>query len=69
MLKNAALRLIRTYQLLISPALGKNCRFYPSCSEYAKLAIEKYGVLKGGWKALKRVVRCNQWQPGGVEMP
>ncbi|MBI4101366.1 MAG: membrane protein insertion efficiency factor YidD [Candidatus Nealsonbacteria bacterium] len=69
MLKKAILSSIKIYQSLISPVLGKNCRFYPSCSEYAALAIEKYGAIRGAWKALKRVVRCNQWQPGGVEMP
>lgn len=69
MIKSVIIELIKIYQSLVSPVLGKNCRFYPSCSEYAKLAVKKYGALKGGWKAVKRVGKCNQWHPGGVEMP
>jgi len=50
---------------LISPLLGRNCRFVPSCSEYCITAIEKYGVAKGLWRGMKRIARCNPWNKGG----
>ena len=60
---------IAFYQRGISPLLGKNCRFQPTCSEYAKLAIEKYGPLKGGLKACGRLCRCHPLCRGGVDLP
>ena len=59
--------LIRGYQLLLSPLLGNHCRFYPSCSQYAREAIERHGALRGGWLAIRRVLRCHPWHPGGVD--
>lgn len=59
--------LIRGYQYLISPLLGNHCRFYPSCSCYAHSAIERYGVLRGGWLSLRRLSRCHPWSPGGLD--
>lgn len=59
--------LIRGYQLLLSPLLGNHCRFYPSCSQYAREAIERHGTLRGGWLAIRRVLRCHPWHPGGVD--
>jgi putative membrane protein insertion efficiency factor len=59
--------LIRGYQLIISPLLGNNCRFYPSCSSYTLEAIERFGVLRGGWLGLKRIGRCHPWNPGGID--
>jgi uncharacterized protein len=59
--------LIRAYQLVLSPWLGSNCRFYPSCSEYAHEAIHHHGALRGVWLALKRISRCHPWHPGGVD--
>jgi putative membrane protein insertion efficiency factor len=59
--------LIRFYQLAVSPYLGRNCRFYPSCSSYAYDAIGLHGVLKGGWLALRRIGRCHPWHPGGFD--
>jgi uncharacterized protein len=59
---------IVAYQLLISPFLGNNCRFYPSCSQYAKEAVLKHGVLRGVLLAVRRIVRCNPWNPGGVDI-
>jgi putative membrane protein insertion efficiency factor len=59
--------MVRGYQWLISPLLPQSCRFYPSCSEYARQAIAKYGPLRGGWLALKRIGRCHPWNPGGVD--
>jgi putative membrane protein insertion efficiency factor len=62
-----ALLLITAYQKLLSPMLPRSCRFYPSCSEYAKQAIQKYGVVRGGWLALKRIARCHPGNPGGLD--
>ena len=59
---------IRAYQLIISPYLGCNCRFYPSCSNYAIEAIEKKGLIVGGIMALKRILRCNPWGGSGIDM-
>ena len=58
---------IRLYQLLISPLLPPSCRFYPSCSEYAIVAIRTHGVLRGSWLALTRLGRCHPFHPGGVD--
>ena len=59
--------LLRGYRYAISPLLGRNCRFHPSCSEYALEAVEKHGPLKGTSLALKRVARCHPWNPGGFD--
>jgi putative membrane protein insertion efficiency factor len=59
--------LIRLYQYLFRPMLGSNCRFAPSCSDYALEAVGKYGALKGGWLALRRVARCHPYHPGGYD--
>jgi len=61
------LTLIRLYRLLFSPWVGHHCRFYPSCSQYALEAIERFGTLKGLWLAGKRLLRCHPWHPGGVD--
>jgi putative membrane protein insertion efficiency factor len=53
--------LIRFYQLSISPMLGQNCRYDPTCSQYAIEALKKYGVLKGGWLGIKRISSCHPW--------
>lgn len=66
-MKTILLNLIRLYQKTISRALPPTCRFYPSCSKYAYQAIAKYGVLKGGWLALKRLCRCHPFNPGGYD--
>ncbi len=58
---------IAAYQRLVSPYLGPACRFYPSCSQYAKEAVLKHGVLRGLLLAARRIVRCNPWNPGGVD--
>ncbi len=57
--------LVRGYQLAISPFFPPSCRFHPSCSHYAIEALEKHGVLRGTWLALRRVLRCHPWHPGG----
>jgi putative membrane protein insertion efficiency factor len=59
--------LIRFYQLVISPGLPPSCRFYPSCSEYTLQAVAKYGVLKGLWLGIRRIVRCHPFHPGGYD--
>jgi len=56
---------IRGYQLLISPVLPPSCRFYPSCSEYARQAVSKHGAGKGSWLSFRRLVRCHPFHPGG----
>jgi hypothetical protein len=58
---------IRAYRRFISPALPHSCRFYPSCSQYAIGAIETHGVLRGGWLALRRLLRCQPLHPGGYD--
>jgi uncharacterized protein len=59
--------LIRTYQLFLSPLLPAACRFYPSCSAYARIAILRHGAIAGTWLALRRFGRCHPWHPGGVD--
>jgi putative membrane protein insertion efficiency factor len=59
--------LVRGYQLLISPMLGPTCRYYPSCSAYALEALTVHGAVKGTWLAVRRLLRCHPWSPGGVD--
>jgi hypothetical protein len=66
-MQTLALSLIRFYQNTFSSVLPPTCRFEPSCSQYAYEAVEKYGVLKGGWLALKRLSRCHPLNPGGYD--
>lgn len=61
------LTLIKLYRLLFSPWMGQHCRFYPSCSQYALEAVERYGAVRGGWLALRRLARCHPWHAGGVD--
>ncbi|MFH2039717.1 MAG: membrane protein insertion efficiency factor YidD [Chloroflexota bacterium] len=62
------LGLVRLYQMTLSRLMPANtCRFYPSCSHYGYQAIYKYGVIRGGWLATWRVLRCNPFNPGGVD--
>lgn len=62
-----AIVVIRVYQRVISPMFPPTCRFMPTCSNYALTAIERHGVVRGGWLALKRVGRCHPWNPGGYD--
>ena len=66
-IKTIMIFLIRFYQLFISPLLGNNCRYYPSCSQYAIEAIEKKGIVSGSWMAVKRICRCHPWHAGGYD--
>jgi uncharacterized protein len=59
--------LIRLYQRFVSPLRPPTCRFYPSCSAYAVTALERFGPLRGGWLAARRLGRCHPWTPGGVD--
>ena len=66
-MKKILLALIKFYKAAISPYLPDACRFTPTCSEYAMQAIEKYGALKGGFMAFKRILRCNPFCKGGYD--
>ncbi|MBC7320776.1 membrane protein insertion efficiency factor YidD [bacterium] len=66
-MKTLVLALIKFYKLSISPMLGRNCRFYPTCSEYTYQAIEKYGLFKGILLGIRRILRCNPFNPGGYD--
>ena len=59
--------LIRAYQIAISPALPAACRFTPTCSQYALDAVRRYGALRGGWLAVRRLARCHPFHPGGFD--
>jgi len=60
--------IIRAYRYGLSPLLGNHCRFYPSCSCYAEDALKKYGVIRGSWLGLRRILKCHPWHPGGVDL-
>lgn len=60
-----ALLLLLAYRCLLSPLVGGNCRFHPSCSEYAWQAVKAHGVWRGGWLVLKRLSKCHPWHIGG----
>lgn len=59
--------LIRIYQLFISPLLPSSCRFQPTCSQYAKVALERHGLFYGGWLAIKRIFSCHPWGGSGYD--
>jgi putative membrane protein insertion efficiency factor len=61
--------LVRLYQWLISPLLGRRCRFYPSCSEYFIGAVRKYGAISGSLRGIWRICRCHPFNPGGYDPP
>jgi hypothetical protein len=65
--RNLLISIITLYKKVVSPYLPQTCRFHPTCSEYAIQAMEKYGSLKGGLMALKRILRCNPWNKGGFD--
>ena len=66
-MKLLLLATIRFYQLVLSPMLGSNCRFYPSCSAYTAEAIQKHGSLKGIYLGARRISRCHPWNAGGFD--
>lgn len=67
MFKTLFLKLVRGYQLLISPILGNNCRYMPSCSAYTLEAIDKWGPWRGLWMGIRRVSRCHPFHEGGYD--
>ncbi|MEI8103406.1 MAG: membrane protein insertion efficiency factor YidD [Candidatus Moraniibacteriota bacterium] len=77
MVKKIVLWSIRWYQKVLSPDQGwfsvffleKWCRFYPTCSQYTYLCVERFGVWRGMWLGLRRIVRCHPWNPGGFDLP
>ncbi len=69
MIKKVVIIFLKLYQKFISPLYPASCRYYPSCSNYAILSVEKYGVIKGLLKAIWRVLRCNPFSKGGVDYP
>lgn len=64
-MKHLLVVLIGLYQKFISPLKGQTCRFYPTCSEYSVQALQKYGLIKGSWKSIKRILKCHPLHPGG----
>lgn len=66
-MKQILIGLIRGYKSLISPVLPPACRFYPTCSEYAMEAIDRFGIFRGGWMAIARILRCHPLHPGGYD--
>lgn len=66
-MKHIFIALIKVYRLTLSPIIGQQCRFYPTCSHYGEEAINRYGAWKGGWMALKRIGRCGPWCEGGYD--
>jgi|GEM_PF-446399 len=64
-----AIGAVKLYQYLISPWLGRRCRFYPSCSQYFILSVQKFGLIRGFCKGAARICRCHPWHPGGYDPP
>ena len=65
--RTALVLAVRGYQVAISPMLPPSCRYYPTCSQYAVEALERHGAWRGGWLALRRILRCHPFRPGGYD--
>ena len=65
----AIVGIVRVYQRLVSPLLGRHCRFEPSCSSYFVQSVEKHGAVHGSLRGLARICRCHPWHPGGYDPP
>ncbi|MEA5497221.1 MAG: membrane protein insertion efficiency factor YidD [Limnoraphis robusta] len=66
-MKKIVIGLIRGYKMFISPLLPPSCRYHPTCSVYAMQAVERFGVMQGGWLAIRRILRCHPFHPGGYD--
>ncbi|MCQ2316694.1 MAG: membrane protein insertion efficiency factor YidD [Bacteroidales bacterium] len=64
---NVMIGLIYVYKYTLSPLIGRNCRYIPTCSTYGVQAIRKYGAIKGGWLTIKRIASCNPWGGSGYD--
>ena len=65
--RTVVLALVKFYRSYVSPLVPPTCRYVPTCSEYAMIALQKYGFIKGSWLAIKRICRCHPWHPGGYD--
>ena len=61
--------MVRLYQWTLSPLVGRNCRFHPTCSVYFIESVRKYGAIRGSWRGILRICRCHPWHPGGYDPP
>ncbi len=68
-MKTIIIYLIKGYRLFLSPILPNSCRFYPTCSNYTIMAVEKYGIFRGLIKGFFRILRCNPFSKGGIDYP
>ncbi len=66
--RRGLIRLIRFYQVAISPRIGSHCKYYPTCSEYTRQAVDKYGIIKGSLLGIIRILKCNPFSKGGVDL-
>ncbi|HWZ61349.1 MAG TPA: membrane protein insertion efficiency factor YidD [Gemmatimonadaceae bacterium] len=66
-MRTVLIALVRLYQVGISPHLPPSCRYYPSCSAYAVTALERHGAMRGTWLAVRRILRCHPFHPGGYD--
>lgn len=67
LLQKSLIFLLQVYRYLISPLIGQYCRFYPSCSQYAQIAIKRFGSCKGSYMTVRRLLRCHPWHTGGYD--
>lgn len=68
LLPKLAIKCIHVYQLIASPWVGNQCRFYPSCSHYAVEAYTHFGFIKGSWLTFRRILKCHPWHKGGIDL-
>ncbi len=66
-MRHALIGFLKLYRLVVSPLYGNVCRYYPSCSAYALRAVEVHGAANGSWLAMRRLLRCHPWAPGGYD--